>query len=101
MNYSRILSAGEQKPRLSSTLLTLVNDHYYISNTEYTTLSVVSQWKAWCVPEHEPPPPRAPVVEAGGDGSWSVRALYRMLPPSSDRGECSRPCCLDKAITWS
>lgn len=41
-----------------------------------------------------PPPPTAPVVEAGGDGSWSVRARYRMdpvqltvLPPSSDRGE--------------
>lgn len=51
--------------------------------------------------EYRPPPPRAPVVEAGGDGSWSVRALYRMLPPSSERGEWSRPCCLDKAITWN
>lgn len=54
----------------------------------------------------KPPPPTAPVVEAGGDGSWSVSARYRMdpvqltvLPPSSDRGEWSRPCCLDKAIT--
>lgn len=48
------------------------------------------------------------MVEAGGDGSWSVRALYRIdplqltvLPPSSDRGEWSKPCCLDKAITWN
>lgn len=62
----------------------------------------------WFLYQYRPPPITAPVVEAGGDGSWSVRALYRIdpvqltvLPPSSDRGEWSRPCCLDKAITWN